>query len=94
MSSPQAAASPQQPVNLEANPSQGCPLHHGWIHAITNLMSHPLTSDTGQKLQKWALSQNIFLDHPDLVVAWDPIEFAENRNFQRYPGPDGTFNYL
>ena len=67
MSSPQAAAASQQPVNPEANPYQGNPLHPGWIHAITNLLSHPLTSETGQKLHKWVLNQS-FLDHTDLVV--------------------------
>ena len=56
-------------------------------------MSHPSTSETGQKLQKWVLNQS-FLDHTDLVVTWDPNEFEENRNHQRYPEPEGTFNYL
>ena len=56
-------------------------------------MGFPLTSETGHKLQKWVLYQ-IFFNHPDLVVTWDPIEFEVNSNYKKYPEPDGTFNYL
>ena len=45
MSSPQAAAAPKQPDNPESIPSQGSSLSPQWIHAITNLLSHPLTSE-------------------------------------------------
>ena len=47
MSSPKAVAAPQQPANPVVNSHQGNTLHPGLVHAITNLMSHPLTSDTG-----------------------------------------------
>ena len=56
-------------------------------------MRYPLTSDKGQKLQKWILHQSFF-DHTNLVVTWDPSEFEENRNLQKYPEPDGSFSYL
>ena len=90
---PQGAPAPPQAENNEANPPQGNPLTTGWIHAITNLMWFPLTSETGQKLQKWVLYQNFF-NHTNLVVTWDPIEFEANCNYQKYPEPDGTFSYL
>ena len=73
ISSPQAAVAPQQPENPESIPSQESPLSHEWIHAITNLMGYPLTSEIGQRTQKWIISQAI-LDYTDLVITWDLIE--------------------
>ena len=93
MSSPQAVAAPQEPESPESNPSQGNPLSHEWIHAITNLMGHPLASEKGQRIQKWILSQAI-LDYTILVITWDPIEFEENRHLQKYEESDGSITYL
>ena len=93
MSSLQAGAGPQQPENPETNPPQESSLSPGWVHATTNLMGHPLTSELGQKLQKWVLHQAI-LDHTDLVVTWDPNDFEETRNHQKYEESDGSFTYL
>ena len=67
MSSPQAAAAPQELENPESIPSQGSPLSLEWIHAITNLMGHPLTSEIGQRIQKWILSE-VILDYTNLVI--------------------------
>ena len=82
MFSPQAAAAPQEPESPESIPSQGSPLSTEWIHAITNLMGHPLSLEIGQRIQKWVISQGI-LDYTDLVITWDPTEFEENRHLQR-----------
>ena len=81
------------PASHESIPSQESPLSPEWVHAITILMGFPQTSETGQELQKWVLYQSFF-DHTGLLVTWDPIEFEQNRNLQRYPEPDGTFSYL
>ena len=48
MSSPQAAPAPQEPEIPESIPSQQSPLSPEWIHSITNLMGHPLTSEIGK----------------------------------------------
>ena len=56
-------------------------------------MGHPLTSEIGQRIQKWILSQAI-LDYTDLVITWDPIEFEENRNLQKYEESNGFITYL
>ena len=56
---PQEAPAPPPAENNEANPPQGNPLTTGWIHAITNLMGFPLTSERGQNLQKWVLYQSV-----------------------------------
>ena len=93
MSSSQAAAAPQQPENPESIPSQGSSLSPEWIDAITNLMGHPLTSEIGQRIQKWVFSQGI-LDFTDLVITGDPIEFGENRQLQKYEESDGSITYL
>ena len=93
MSSPQAAPVPQEPESPETIPSQGSPLSPEWIHAITNQMGHPLTSEIGQRIQKWILNQSI-LEYNDLVITWDPIEFEENRHLQKYEESDGSITYL
>ena len=47
MSSPQAAATPQESESPESISSQESPLSPEWIHAVTNLMGHRLTSEIG-----------------------------------------------
>ena len=72
-------SSPQEPESPESISSQESPLSPEWIHAVTNLVGHPLTSEIGQRIQKGILSQAI-LDYTVLVITWDPIEFEENRH--------------
>ena len=43
MPSPQAAPAPQQSESPESIPAQEESLSPEWIHAITNLLSHPIT---------------------------------------------------
>ena len=93
MSTPQASSAHQEPERPESIPSQESPLSPEWIHAITNLMGHPLTSEIGQMIQKWIFSQGI-LDYTDLVITWDPIQFEDNRHLQKYEEPGGTITYL
>ena len=93
MSSPQAAPAPQQPESPESIPAQEGSLSPEWIHAITNLLSHPITSEIGQRIQKWVFYQGI-LDYIDLVITWDPIEFGENRNLQKYEDSNGSITHL
>ena len=75
MSSPQAAAAPQEPESPESIPFQESPLSPEWKHAIANLMSHPLTSEPGKHVQKWILYQGI-LYYCDFVTTWDPLQFG------------------
>ena len=67
MSTPQASSASLEPESPESIPSQESPLSPEWIHVITILMGHPLTSEIGQCIQKWILSQAI-LDYTDLVI--------------------------
>ena len=52
MSSPQAAPAPQQPESPESIPAQEESLSPEWVHAITNLLSHSITSEIGQRIKK------------------------------------------
>ena len=48
MSTPQAFLAPLVPESPQCTPSQESPLSPGWIHAITILIGHPLTSEPGK----------------------------------------------
>ena len=65
MSSPQAVPAPQQPESPESIPAQEDSLSLEWVHAITNLLSHSITPEIGQKIKKWIFYQALF-DYTDL----------------------------
>ena len=52
-----------------------------------------MTSQIGQRIQKWVFYQGI-LDYTDLVITWNPIEFGENRNLQKYEDSSGSITHL
>ena len=56
-------------------------------------LSHSITSEIGQRIMKWIFYQALF-DYTDLVITWDPIEFAENRNLQKYEDSNGIITHL
>ena len=93
MSSPEAVPAPQQPESPESIPAQEESLSPEWVHAITNLLSHTITSEIGQKITKWIFYQALF-DYTNLVITWDPIEFEENRNLQKYENSNGNITHL
>ena len=93
MSTPQASSAPLEPESPESIPSQESPLSPEWIHAVTILRGHPLSSGIGQCIQKWILSQAI-LDYTNLVITWDPVQFEDSRHHQKYEEPDGSITYL
>ena len=83
MSTPQTSSASLVPESAESIPSQESPLSSEWIHAITILMGHPLTSEAEKCIQKWILYQGI-LDYTDHVITWDHIQFEDNRHLQEY----------
>ena len=93
MSSPQVVPAPQQPESPESIPVQEESLSPEWVYAITNLLSHSSTSEIGQRIKKWIFYQ-AFFDYTNLVITWDPIEFAENRNHQKYEDSNGNITHL
>ena len=67
----------------ESNSSQKCPLSPGWVHAISTIMSYPLKSEIGQKLQKWVLYHEIY-DPTYFWLSWDPTDYEDIRLLQKY----------
>ena len=59
------------------------PLSPEWIHAITILLSHPLTSEVGQHIQKWIIYQ-ANLSYTKFAFKWDPIQFEDNKHLEKY----------
>ena len=46
---------PPAPPVPDRIPSKGSILSHEWTHAITTIMGHPLSSESGKCIQKWIL---------------------------------------
>ena len=57
------------------------------------ILSHSITSEIGQRIKKGIFHQAIF-DYTNLVITWDPIEFGENRNLQKYEDSNGNITHL
>ena len=64
-----------------------------WIHAITILLGHPLTSEVGQHIQKWIICQ-ANLSYTNFALRWDPIQFEDNKHLQKYEETNGSISYL
>ena len=82
MSTPKTPSTPlQHTLSLE------------WIHAITILLGHPLTSEGGQNIQKWIIYQ---ANHSYIKFAFkgDPIQFEDNKHLQKYEETNGSISYL
>ena len=71
-------------------PSQESPLSPEWIHAITTLMGHPLSSEPGKCIQKWILYHAI-TDHIDFWLTWDPTDPDDIKLLQYYVGSSGSY---
>ena len=64
-----------------------------WIHAITILLGHPLTSEVGQNIQKWII-YHANLNYTKFAFKWDPIQFEGNKHLQKYEETNGSICYL
>ena len=82
MSAPQVSSTPQ---NHTLSPE--------WIHAITILLGHPLTSEIGQHIQKWIIYQ-ANLSYTKFAFKWDPTQFEDNKHHQKYEETNGSIFYL
>ena len=74
-------------------PSQESPLSPEWIHAITTLMGHPLSSELGKCIQKWILYHAI-ADHIDFWLTWDPTDPDDIKLLQHYVESNGSIVHL
>ena len=82
MSTQQASSTPQKhPPTPE------------WIHAITILLGHPLTSEVGQHIQKWIIYQ-ANLSYTKFAFKWDPLQFEDNKHLQKYEETNQSISYV
>ena len=74
-------------------PPKGSILSPEWTHAITTIMGHPLSSESGKSIQKWILYHAI-RDPIDFWLYWDPIDPYGIKLLQEYVGSNGSVVYL
>ena len=81
---------PPVPVRI---PLKRSILSPGWTHAITNIMGHPLSSESGKSIQEWILYHAI-RDPIDFGLCWDPTDTYDIKLLQEYVGSNGSVVYL
>ena len=81
------------PLALDRIPSQESPLSPEWIHAISIILGHPLTSEVGRNMQQWIIYQ-ANLSYIKFAFNWDSIQFEENKQLQKYEETNGSISYL
>ena len=90
MSTMHTTPAPPLPVRI---PPKGSILSPEWTHAITTIMSHSLSSESGNFIQKWILYHAI--PYPfDFWLYWDPTDPYDNKLLQEYVGSNGSVVYL
>ena len=73
--------------------SKGSILSSEWTHAITTIMGHPLSSESGKCIQKWILYHAI-QDPSDFLIYWDPTDPDDIKLLQEYVESNGSVVYL
>ena len=90
MSTMHTTPAPPLPVRI---PPKGSILSPEWTHAITTIMNHPLSSESGKFIQKWILYHAI--PYPfDFWLYWDPTDPYDNKLLQEYVESNGSVVYL
>ena len=74
-------------------PPKGSILSPEWTHAITTIMGHPLSSESGKSIQKWILYHAI-QDPIEFWLYWDPTDPYDIKLLQEYVGSNGSVVYL
>ena len=86
-------ATPPAPPVPDRIPSKESILSPEWTHAITTLMGHPLSSESGKCIQKWILYHAI-QDPTDFWLTWDPTDHDDIKLLQKYVEKNGSAVYL
>ena len=81
---------PPVPVRI---PLKRSILSPGWTHAITTIMGHPLSSESGKSIQEWILYHAI-RDPIYFWLYWDPTDPYDIKVLQEYVGSNGSVVYL
>ena len=84
---------PTAPPVPDRIPSNEGILSPEWTHAITTLMGHPLSSETGKFIQKWILYHAI-PDHIEFWLTWDPTDPDDIKLLQKYVEYERSVVYL
>ena len=74
-------------------PPKGSILSPEWTHAITTIMGHPLSSESGKSIQEWILYHAI-QDPIEFWLYWDPTDPYDIKLLQEYVGSNGSVVYL
>ena len=90
MHTPPAPTAPPVPV---WSPPKGSILSPEWTHAITTIMGHPLSSESGKSIQKWILYHAI-QDPSECWLYWDTTDPYDIKLLQEYVGSNGSVVYL
>ena len=88
-----AMHTPPAPPVPDRIPSKGSILSHEWTHAITTILGHPLSSESGKCIQKWILYHAI-QDPSDFLIYWDPTDPDDIKLLQEYVESNGSVVYL
>ena len=74
-------------------PSKEGILSPEWTHAITTLMGHPLSSESGKCIQRW-IHYHAIQDPTDFWLNWDPTDPDDIKLLQEYVESNGSVVYL
>ena len=88
-----AMHTPPAPPVPDRIPSKGSILSHEWTHAITTIMGHQLSSESGKCIQKWILYHAI-QDPSDILIYWDPTDPDDIKLLQEDVESNGSVVYL
>ena len=64
-----------------------------WTHAITTLMGHPLSSESGKCIKKW-IQYHAIQDPTDVWLNWDPTDPDDIKLLQEYIESNVSVVYL
>ena len=84
---------PPEPPVPDRIPSKGSILSPEWTHAITTIMGHPLSSESGKCIQKWILYHAI-QDPSDFLIYWELTDPDDIKLLQEYVESNGSVAYL
>ena len=83
---------PAPPVPVWFPPKESI-LSPEWTYAITTIMGHPLSSESGKSIQKWIL-YHAFQDPIEVWLYWVPTDPYDIKLLQEYVGSNGSVVYL
>ena len=84
---------PSAPPVPDRIPSKEDILSPEWTHAINAIMGHPLSSESGKRIQKW-IQYHAIQDPIDFWLYWDPTDPDDIKLLQEYVESDGSIVYV